>query len=869
MAAITLFIVVGMAGVLYAIFRFAKAMQESHLTIAAIGGAALAMIATATAMVAIAGAVKMLSAINLNMGMAGRILAGLLIVGITGAAMAAGAYALVQAFGDLPFSKIGKTVAVMAATGTFFLAAAGVVAIAGLVGAIALAGGGIGALAIAAGLATIAITVEVMVQQGMRVMRAIDQFRPGPGFIEKARIFVEVMKGVGQFADSVAQMVAASRPGILDFLRGAGAEEQRATLRQVENTITVLGTQIVKILDAIRSNIRQLSGSEQELKSAQIIGDLLGGVGNLANALRPPSEAMQDPGFLAQLNGDTVARRISVMTDYVNEVGNQLNLFMRSVVTMITRDISSGFTDAQVKAAQVIPTVLAGVGDLAQALRPSPALLGEMNRGAQFHGVVQHMSNFIRDTMRTITSSDLFNQLGQILTTVTGSISNLNPAQAKALQAIGPVIGPLFSAVANLGSMIAGMAGGSAGGDTGPARRATPADAGAIWNMMQLVNTFFTRVKEDLPRLVTGMREAFAGMNAQQAETLSKGMEGVQKFFEVVTRVPQMISELRGTGGGDLQMTTLQDLQYALQNVSVMLEGTGGNQGFVAIVRGLIPRLVEITNSVGNPGEFSQKINVVKAIFDVLSSVPAMIRSLGEITGGGGRPVPPNVLDVPLMSLNNLISSLTSPSTSGGPNPLMGGRLSTMLRGVSGISNAQKVLLTGLVNSVMEIGNSLQSLTGSRVPDSSTGITEAMQHINAGLIAFTNELNPGLQGGMSNFANNILAIRPLVTRMTAEIQHAQFERISRVVTGMVAHVNQLSTTIRGIQPIEIEQSLQSLGDALGLGSSGNYTIQNRNFTINLTVAVRLDNNGLDALELAMLRRVGPHLTRITHGPLER
>jgi hypothetical protein len=127
MAAITLFIVVGMAGVLYAIFRFAKAMQESHLTIAAIGGAALAMIATATAMVAIAGAVKMLSAINLNMGMAGRILAGLLIVGITGAAMAAGAYALVQAFGDLPFSKIGKTVAVMAATGTFFLAAAGVV----------------------------------------------------------------------------------------------------------------------------------------------------------------------------------------------------------------------------------------------------------------------------------------------------------------------------------------------------------------------------------------------------------------------------------------------------------------------------------------------------------------------------------------------------------------------------------------------------------------------------------------------------------------------------------------------------------------------------------------------------------------------
>lgn len=853
------------------LLEFATQIQKGGLSIASIAAAALAMVATAGALAIMSVAINVLfkAASAINADSVGRALLGLAIIAGVAVAMVWGATRIVDAFKNYEASAIGKAVGMMAAMGTFFLAASAVVAIAAVVGLVATAGGGLGALVIAAGLTTIAITVEVMVQQGMRVMRAIDQFRPGPGFIEKARIFVEVMKGVGQFAGSVAQMVAASRPGILDFLRGAGAEEQRATLRQVESTITVLGTQIVRILDAIRSNIRQLSGSEQELKSAQIIGDLLGGVGNLANALRPPSEAMQDPGFLAQLNGDTVARRISVMTDYVNEVGNQLNLFMRSVVVMITRDISSGFTDAQVKAAQVIPTVLAGVGDLAQALRPSAALLGEMNRGAQFHGVVQHMSNFIRDTMRTITSSDLFNQLGQILTTVTGSISNLNPAQAKALQAIGPVIGPLFSAVANLGSMIAGMAGGSAGGDTGPARRATPADAGAIWNMMQLVNTFFTRVKEDLPRLVTGMREAFAGMNAQQAETLSKGMEGVQKFFEVVTRVPQMISELRGTGGGDLQMTTVQDLQCALQNVSVMLEGTGGNQGFVAIVRGLVPRLVEITNSIGNPGEFSQKINVVKAIFDVLSSVPAMIRSLGEITGGGGRPVPPGVLDVPLMSLNNLIASLTSPSTSGGPNPLMGGRLSTMLRGVSGISNAQKVLLTGLVNSVMEIGNSLQSLTGSRVPDSSTGITEAMQHINAGLIAFTNELNPGLQGGMSNFANNILAIRPLVARMTAEIQHAQFERISRVVTGMVAHVNQLSTTIRGIQPIEIEQSLQNLGDSLGLGSSGNYTIQNRNFTINLTIAVRLDNNGLDALELAMLRRVVPHPTRITHGPCER
>jgi len=868
MTAIAVFVVVGMAGVMYALFRFAKAIQDNKLTTKSITGAALAMVATAGAMLAIAGAVKMLSAININMGMVARIGVGLGIVLVTAAVMAEAAYELVKKFGRIEMPKIKKTVAVMAATGTFFLAAAGVVAIAALIGSIALAGSGLGALTIAAGLAAIAATVEVMVQQGLRVMQAINQFRPGPGFIQKARIFIDVMRGIGEFTSSVAQMVAATQPGILDFLSGAGADEQRKTLRQVENTITVLGNQITRILDSIRNNVQQLSGSERELKSAQIIGDLLGGIANLGNALKPPSEALQEPDFMAQLNGDTVGRRISLVTEYVNEVGNKLNMFMRSVVRMLTEDIGTGFTESQVKAAQVIPAILAGVGDLAQSLRPSAALLKEMNRGAQFHGVVQHLSNFIRETMRTITSSDLFTRLGTLITTVTGSITSLDPGQARTLQAIGPVIGPLFSTVASLGSMIAVTASGRGGGDTGPAARGTQADAGAIYNMMQLVNTFFTRVRGDLPQLVAGMREVFAGISEGEATAMAKGMEGIQKFFEVISHVPQMLRSMKGmTAGQELKgdMVTLRDLQYTLDMFFLALRGTGSDNGFVPILRKITPQLVDITNSIGNPAEFSQKVTAVKAIFEVLSGVPGMIRSIGEIAGGQGRIIPPMVLDVPLQSLNNIIESLASPRTSSGLNPLVGGRLQAMLQGVTGISSDQKSMLINLVNSIVEVGNSLQSLTGNRLPNSSVGIAEAMTNINSSLDALKKQFNsePG------TFMSNVVAIRPMVAKLTAEIEGVQFDRVSRVVTGMVSELNQLSTTIRGIRPIEIEQSLQRLGDTLGLGSEGNYTIQNRNFNINLTVAIRLDNNGLDALELAMLRRIGPHTTRIKHNPLER
>lgn len=747
MAAITLFITVGMAGIMCAIFRFAKAMQENKLTTQSVAASAGAMVATATSMLAIAGAVKLLSAIDLNKGMVGKIVIGVGMIGVVGAAMAYATVGLIELFGDIETSKITKSVLVMGAMGTFFLAAGAVTAIAGVVGLAATAGGGVGALVIAAGMATIAASIAVMTVQGMAIMRAIDNFRPGPGFADKAKIFVEVMKGVGQFAANVAQMVSATTPSFIDFIRGTGAVQQKKTLRQVENLINALGGQIVRIVDAIRTNVQGLTGSEQQVKSAQIIGDLLSGVSGLANALKPPSEALAEPSFLQGLEGDSVARRISLMTDYVSEVGNKLSQFVRTVVATVTTNLPKGFTEAQAKAAQVIPSILAGVGDMAQALRPSASLLAEMNQGDQFHGVVKHMSAFIRDTMRTITGSDLFVKIGDLLKSVATSVQNLNPEQVKALQAIAPAIGPIFTTIGSIGSIIAGLARGQGGGDTGLAARTTPADAGTIFQMTNLVNTFFSRVKDDLPVLVTNMRAAFAGISVREASSLARGMQAMQSLFQVVADIPRFIQSFRGAAGdqGVGQMTTLRDITHTMNLLLLTLTGGEGSKGLISVLQTIVPQLNSVGAVIGNPAAFSAKLDSMRAVFNTLSQIPQMIQSLSRVEN---------------------IATVTS-----------------------------------------------------------------------------------------NVAD--------------QIERVQFARIATVVTDMVAHVNQLSTTIRGIRPIEIEQSLQHLGDSIGLGSQGEYTIKNRNFTVNVNVTIKLDNNGLDALELGMLRRVGPHRTRIDHGSLER
>jgi hypothetical protein len=134
MAAITLFIVVGMVGVLIAIFIFAEAIQENHITPASIATASLAMITVASSTAAIAGAIRLLAGAQINPGMAKAVGAGLLAVTAVVGVMALVAKGLLWAFGNVPMEKIGKTSAAMAMISTLFLAASALTIIAAGIG---------------------------------------------------------------------------------------------------------------------------------------------------------------------------------------------------------------------------------------------------------------------------------------------------------------------------------------------------------------------------------------------------------------------------------------------------------------------------------------------------------------------------------------------------------------------------------------------------------------------------------------------------------------------------------------------------------------------------------------------------------------
>ena len=825
MALITLFITVGMAGVLFAIFEFAKAMKNNHLTIENIAGAALAMITTATTMVAIAGAIKLLSAIDLK-GNFANIAIGLGVVALVGGAMAVAAYAMINAFKNFNLSDIGKTALVMGATGAFFLAAGAVAGIALLVGASILSTGGLGAVAITIGLAAIATIISQMVDQGLAIMSAINRFRPEPGFAEKARAFGEILKGIGSFAASVAQIASATQPGILSFIVGVGAEEQQQTLRSVGTLIQTLGGQIIAIINAVKASIGQLTGGERELKSAQVLGDLLSGVGSLAKALAVPTEALAEPGLFDRfLGAEDVSRKVNSLTRYVSTIGPQLNGLINSLVTVMTGQLSSGLTENQKRAGDVFAAILGGVGQLATALRPSPELIREINKGADFTGQLTQITGFVTSIINVISGSAIFTKIGELFTAIINTTSNLTARQIDAVKAVTPIVGPMFTAISSIANVL--------GSFTAPARSPKEDQTAAIFQLTGLITTFFTRIKDDLPALVSSMRTAFAGMTPGQATALAKGMEGVSKFFETIATIPNVLKGIRESFGPNATTANMNDMiVVTLDNFLTLLRGSGAVPGLTRILGALVVKLTEITASITNPAAFVQKINAIKTIFEVLGGIPAMLKGFADTAATGGGIVDQYVMVGPLLNLSRIINGLASPLVAPGvANPLVNDNMKNILeRGrFTGISQALKNRITQSIESIKDIGAAFAEF--GNIPDTANSITQAQTRIMASLVAFSNLI---VEDGpwLLNMANTL-------PTFVTQIRDTHFAGVSKGLIDMVSQINHVSEELSGIHVADVNLTMRNVANVLGVKSE-TLTLQHRNFAINVNVNVQMD-----------------------------
>lgn len=845
------------------LLEVAEQIKAKGLSAQQVQTAALALVATAgaLALVAVAANMTLRAAQSVQWGALGRAAIGLGIIAVFAGAMVLGAYGIVNAFKGFRLEDIGKAVAMMAAMSVFMTAVAGITVVAGLVGGVILATKGAALLAIGAGLAAMAGVTEVMVREGIRVMEAVNSFTPGPGFVEKAKAFAAIMTSIGSFASSIATISASTRPGILEFT--SGSEQQRRTLDSVKGVIQAMSTSLIGIVNVVRDSIQQLSGSEQQVRSAEMLGNMLNAVAGLAKAIQPPSEALAQPDILTGLHrligGEGPERAISLMTDYVNTVSNQLRLFIVAIAGILTGPLAAGLSESQMRAAQAIPGILNAVGELAKNLRPSAALVDVSRNARGISANLGAVGDLVQSTLRAITSSDLFTRIATLISSITERVGDLGPNQLKTVQAIAPILGPVFQTIAQITGVIGTLA--------VPSQGPTQNNTAAITAMTGLIQTFFTSIQTSLPALVTSMRAAFAGLNPTEAQALAKGMEGLGAFFTIIGGVPRILESFKGAAGPSTTNTVdSADISRVLTNLLYLLNGTNGSSGLVRILELLVGSLNGITSQIGNPAEFASKINSLKAVFEVIGSVPTIIENLRRLSSGTNAAVPANIMEQPLMLLSNIINGLTATTIGGMPNLLLNNQLRAKLATLTGVSDAQKTQITAALAAVTDITSQVGTRLRTATTDTGADITGSLTTMNTTLTQLAQQFDSTTPG---TIGANLAVFGERIIHTATLIHDSGIEHMTATVIGMVTEVNNLSKNIRSLQPIEIETSLKSLGENLGLGSSGNYTIQNRNFSVNIDFAVRFSNEGLDNFELALLRRSGPHPTRITHGNLER
>jgi hypothetical protein len=520
-----------------------------------------------------------------------------------------------------------------------------------------------------------------MASEGLKIMESIDRFRPSGGlaeFVKKAGVFVDIMKGIGSFAASVAQLITATRPGILSFLNGE--QEQRETLSSVNYTITNLTNQLMLIVTSLSNAVQGLGGGEQRIQSAQMLVTVIGAVAEFANALKPPTEALQQSDIQALL-GQRVEWRLESIRSFISIMTSNLSILMNEIRGFLASPIvGQGFTADQARVGLVFVRILGGLGEFMNSLRSGSSAILQLAANGNQTQVLSAVGTYMSSLLDGLTKSNLFDKIAGILTVLSTSMAALNPAQLKAIEAFAPIVGPVFTTISQIATIVAGLSKNS-GGVPG-------SNAETIAQLTDFVSNFFSRIQSTFPQLMRDMNTVFSNIP----------LSNLRKF------------------------------------------------------------------DVG-----------AKALNSILSTV------------------------------TQLISTNTLSST----------EIQTKFNGLSSVLAS------------LQIG---------------------MSQIATQLIGSTS-----LEATVSSFITNI--------------ERIHFGRVNAVVTNMISKTNELTTNINNLTPINIETGLRKLGDSLGLGADGEYTIQNRNFNINVNFTVKFDNNGLDAFELALLRRVGPHNTRITHGDL--
>jgi hypothetical protein len=352
--------VYGIGKIMIALAQDAKGLSFSDIvkTITGVAGVSLAMVPVAFAL-------KLVSQVPVGEVLKG----GLALTAI--AALIGG-----MTYGLMKLSKVEYdpkalpviTDVAMAVTKISLLAGVLAVAAAGI-GLIASNPAGAGAMAV--GLSVIGLMVTAIGASTVVLIETASQM-PAPESIKGKLEIMSLATGViKDFAGSIGGILAAAGPSLADMLKTGPSFTEK--LDSMSQFISEFGKSLVGITTQILGIITSFAPSvgEKTKEAASLIGSMLGAVGTLATALRPPPELVS-AGLLDQVFNGGVVGNLSAMSKYVDLLTQNLKSVLINIVTKV-KELAAGLPSdpGKLKGMEIVTQLIGSIGSIAQSIVPS------------------------------------------------------------------------------------------------------------------------------------------------------------------------------------------------------------------------------------------------------------------------------------------------------------------------------------------------------------------------------------------------------------------------------------------------------------------------------------------------------------------
>jgi hypothetical protein len=521
-------------------------IQTNHITpqtIAITAGAMFSMtivIGAATFAARVAG--------NINPANMSKAIGGMAAISAFAAIYAFGSYGILRLFQGTNFTArdVGIAIGAISAMSTLLLATTGIMMGGALIGAIASIGGGVGALAMLAGVAGIVLIARGLVPLAMELMSKINEFRPQPGFIEKARAFSSIVQAIGTFA-SIFVNILSGTPGFLTSLLTTTnpSEEIRKNIGAIKDLIQTVTLKTQEVF----ANILQATSNltQEQINKARAFGDILTSIGSLFQALKPPDN-LTNVSFFQNLAGETASRNISIFETYISNMMSSLQSFARRM-TEFVRTLATVNIDQNNHAIRAFVDITAALGHFATALIPSPQIINAVAQAARTTnsgGWMAGIRDFVNNTLYSLVNSNLISAIGNMINSLLAQTSNLNPTQLRNIQTITPLFTAVFNtltAIMQATTSITNI----------PLQNTNDATAvGALERAMsernRMINTIFSQLSTFGPTIVNSLRNV--SLSSAEARNINV-LSGV--LTNVFNSLSSIINTIVNTGSGQNQ----------------------------------------------------------------------------------------------------------------------------------------------------------------------------------------------------------------------------------------------------------------------------------------------------------------------------